>query len=168
MRHRSTRRVLAAAAAVLLAAAATQAVASVFLKVDIPTLKRMSEAVVHARVSDVRSEWGPDGRFIFTYATLDVKGRLHGQAADQVIVRVPGGQMGDYHVEMIGAPTFQVGDEVVVFLSRWGDGAPMVAGYAEGVSRVVTDAVGNRILKGGLADGMPMSDLARQLGRAAN
>jgi hypothetical protein len=42
----------------------------------------------------------------------------------------------------------------------------MVAGYAAGLSTVKHDQLGNLRLEGGLADGMPMSDLARQLGRS--
>ena len=41
----------------------------------------------------------------------------------------------------------------------------MVAGYAEGLSTVVRDPAGNAILRGGLADGMPVSELAKTLAR---
>jgi len=139
--------------------------ASTFLKVDLPTLKKMSESVVHAKVVDMKSAWNDEGTAIFTWVTLDVKGRLHGTAADQIVVRVPGGTVGDFTSEMSGAPRFVVGDEVVTFIARWHDGVAMVAGYAEGLSKVKRDQVGNLRLEGGLADGMPMSDLARQLGR---
>jgi hypothetical protein len=138
--------------------------ASTFLKVDLPTLKKMSESVVHAKVVDMRSAWNDEGSAIFTWVTLDVKGRLHGTAPDQIVVRVPGGTVGDFTSEMEGAPRFVVGDEVVTFIARWHDGVAMVAGYAEGLSKVKRDQVGNLRLEGGLADGMPISDLARQLG----
>jgi len=85
---------------------------------------------------------------------------------DQLVVRVPGGTVRDFTSEMEGAPKFHKGDEVVAFIARWYDGVAMVAGYAEGLSKVKHDALGNLLLEGGLADGMPMSDLARQLGRA--
>jgi len=140
--------------------------ASTFLKVDIPTLKKMSESVVHAKVVDVQSSWNDEGSAIFTYVTLDVKGRLHGTADDQIVVRVPGGTVGDFTSEMEGAPRFRKGDEVVAFIARWFDGAAMVAGYDQGLSKVKHDQLGNLVLDGGLADGMPMSDLARQLGRS--
>lgn len=162
------RRKLAAPAllAVIAIAGVSIAAASTFLKVDIPTLKKMSESVVHAKVVDVRSAWNDEGSAIFTFVTLDVKGRLHGAAADQMVVRVPGGTVGDFTSEMEGAPRFHKNDEVVAFIARWDDGVPMVAGYAEGLSKVKHDQLGNLMLEGGLADGMPMSDLARQLGRS--
>ncbi len=156
--------VLAAA----LLAGVTLAGASTFLKVDIPTLKRMSESVVHAKVVGVRSAWNDEGSAIFTYVTLEVRGRLHGTAQDQLVVRVPGGTVGNFTSEMEGAPRFQLGDQVVAFIARWYDGVPMVAGYAQGLSKVHQDPLGNLVLEGGLADGMPMSELSRQLARSGN
>jgi len=140
--------------------------ASTFLKVDIPTLKKMSESVVQANVVDVRSAWNDEGSMIFTYVTLEVTGRLHGSSAQQLVVRVPGGTVGDFTSVMEGAPQFHIGDRIVAFIGRWFDGAPMVAGYAAGLSRVNQDRLGNLILEGGLADGMPLSELGRQLAAA--
>jgi hypothetical protein len=154
------------ALAAIFLAGATLPAASTFLKVDIPTLQKMSESVVHARVTDVRSAWNDEGSAIFTFVTLEVKARLHGAADNQIVVRVPGGTVGDFTSEMEGAPRFLQGDEVVAFIARWHDGVAMVAGYAAGLSKVKHDQLGNAFLEGGLADGMPMSDLARQLGRA--
>lgn len=164
---RSESRAALALGAILLAGVSLT-MASTFLKVDIPTLKKMSESVVHANVVDMRSAWNDEGSAVFTYVTLEVKGRLHGTAQDQIVVRVPGGTVGDFTSEMEGAPQFHKGDHIVAFIARWYDGVPMVAGYAQGLSRVNQDRLGNEILEGGLADGMPMSELARQLVRSGN
>jgi len=43
----------------------------------------------------------------------------------------------------------------------------MVAGYFQGVSEVHRDKLGNAFLRGGVADGLPMSELARQLRQPA-
>ena len=152
----------------ILVAGFSLAAASTFLKVDIPTLKKMSESVVQASVVDVRSAWNQEGSAIFTYVTLEVHGRLHGIAEDQIVVRVPGGTVGDFTSEMEGAPQFHKGDQVVAFIARWQDGVAMVAGYAQGLSKVNQDRLGNLILEGGLADGMPLSDFGRLLDRSGN
>ena len=154
-----------AAGAILLGTTLTAA--STFLKVDVPALKRMSEAVVQADVVDVRSAWNDEGSAIFTFVTLQVTGRLHGAAADQLVVRVPGGTVGDFTSEMEGAPVFHEGDHIVAFIARWFDGAPMVAGYAQGLSKINRDRLGNLMLEGGVADGMPLAELGKQL-RAGN
>jgi len=154
------------AAALLLAAGAGPVQASMFLKEDVQSLKQRAEAVVRAGVVDVRSYWNADATMIFTDVTLEVKGRLHGSSDNQVVVRVPGGTVGDFTVEMEGAPRFGVGEDVVAFIARWDDGVPMVAGYFQGVSRIRRDRAGNEMLQGGVADGLAMSELARQLHQA--
>jgi len=165
---RISRGVSALAVGAVLSGAATLAGASTFLKVDVPALRGMSEAVVQADVVDVRSAWNDEGSAIFTYVTLEVTGRLHGAADAQIVVRVPGGTVGDFTSVMEGAPVFQQGDKIVAFIARWRDGVPMIAGYAQGVSRVHRDRLGNDVLEGGVADGMPLTELGKQLGRAGN
>jgi hypothetical protein len=154
------------ACAAVLAVGSSLALGSTFLKVDIPTLRGMSEAVVKAHVVDIRSAWNDEGTAIFTFVTLEVKGRLSGRSDNQLVVRVPGGTVGNFSSVMEGAPEFTVGDDVVAFIARWDDGVPMIAGYADGVSRVKVDGIGNAILHGGVANGMPVSELTKQLGRS--
>lgn len=162
MRHRYISSLTAVATAVLISAGGFLS-ASVFLKEDVGSLKKQSEAVVHAKVVDVRSYWNADHSVIYTDTALEVKGRLHGTSDNVIIVREPGGTVGGYTQEMEGAPRFNVDDEVVAFIARWHDGAAMVAGYFQGVSRIEHDGLGNAFLRGGVADGLPMSELARQL-----
>jgi len=154
------------AVALLLAAGPGPAQASMFLKEDVQSLKQRAEAVVRASVVDVRSYWNADATMIFTDVTLVVKGRLHGSSDNRIVVRVPGGTVGDFSVDMEGAPRFSVGEDVVAFVARWDDGVPMVAGYFQGVSRIRRDSAGNEMLQGGVADGLAMSELARQLHQA--
>jgi hypothetical protein len=148
---------------VALAAAATGTFASTFLKQSVGDLMRASHGVVHARVTQVQSDWNSDHTYVFTYVTLEVKRALQGPKRAYETVRVPGGQVGDFHAVMEGAPEFKVGDEVVVFLGTWDDGVTMVEGYFQGLSRVERDAAGNEMLKGGSANGLSMAQLARQI-----
>jgi len=138
--------------------------ASMSLQVDLPALARRSTSVVHAHVIDVRSAWNDQRTFIFTFVTLRVEEKFRGESPETVVVRVPGGRVGDFVAEMDGAPQFSLGEEIVAFLASWDDGTPMVAGYQQGLSRVEKDVLGNRILHGGKADGMPISELARAVG----
>jgi hypothetical protein len=162
-------RVLAACSVVAMLGAFAPAgpgLASTFLRVDIPELRTMSDAVVQAQVVEVRSAWNAERSMIFTHVTLDVVRTLHGTAPRQITVRVPGGAVDGFTAEMIGAPRFAAGTEVVAFIARWDDGVPMVAGYAQGLSRVLPDRAGNLMLRGGLGDGMPLVDFVRLLGRS--
>jgi hypothetical protein len=146
--------------------AAGPALASTFLKVDIQDLKKTSEAVIRGNVVEVRSFWNAEGTMIFTEAAIDVTERLHGHPDDLLVVRTVGGTVDGYTVEMEGAPQFREGEQIVAFIARWDDGVPMVAGYAGGISRVRKDNLGQLVLHGGLADGLRVSELARQLGQS--
>ena len=151
------------AVAALLAAGATGAGASTFLKQSVGDLIRSSQGIVHAQVTDIHSEWNADHTFIFSYVTLEVKRALSGTKHAYETVRVPGGVVDGYRVVMEGAPDFKVGDNVVVFLGAWDDGALMVEGYYQGLSKVDRDAAGNEMLKGGSAHGLSMAQLAKQI-----
>lgn len=137
--------------------------ASTFLEVDIPTLRSMSDAVVVARVQEVESAWNDDGTMIFTSVTLAVQRTLVGSHRDVITLRVPGGSVAGYSLRMAGAPEFRVGERALIFVGAWDDGAPMVSGYAQGVSRVARDQAGNEILRGGLGNGMALSQFVNIL-----
>lgn len=161
------RRILPAFAIVaLLAAGATGAGASTFLKQSVGQLIQSSQGIVHAKVTDVHSEWNADHTYVFTYVTLEVKRALAGPKRAYETVRVPGGTVGDFHAVMEGAPEFRVGEEVVAFLGAWDDGITMVEGYFQGLSKVERDAAGNEMLRGGSAHGLSMTQLARQIAAA--
>lgn len=167
MRVRCRPFVPALALAAMVLAAMPGAQASTFLKQSVGDLMKASHGIVHARVSDVRSEWNSDHSYVFTYVTLEVKRALMGQRHVYEMVRVPGGQVGDFHAVMEGAPEFHVGDEVVVFLGSWDDGTNMVEGYFQGLSKVERDPAGNEMLRGGSAHGQSIAQLARQIAASA-
>jgi hypothetical protein len=151
------------ALATLCAALATGGFASTFLRQSVGDLVRASHGIVHARVVNVTSDWNADRTYIFTEVTLEVKRALQGPKRAYEMVRVPGGQVGDFRAVMEGAPEFRIGDEVVVFLGAWDDGVPMVEGYFQGVSKVDRDALGNEMLRGGSANGLSIAQLAREI-----
>lgn len=153
---------------VALLGASSLSMASKFIRADVPTLRQMSESVVHARTIRMESAWGAEGRMIYTYVTLRVIKTLHGTPSDEIIVRVPGGTVDGYTVKMDGAPEFRVGQAVVAFISQWNDGTPMVAGYFQGLSTVVRDSAGNQVLQGGAANGRSIRQLAKQLARGGD
>jgi hypothetical protein len=119
--------------------------------------------VIQARVVEMRSDWNPEHTYIFTQVTLKVLRSLSGDVAGTVTVRVPGGTVDGFTVQMHGAPEFALNQNVVVFLDRWDDGVPMVNGYFQGLARVEPDLAGNPVLRGGVADGLPLTELERRV-----
>ncbi len=96
--------------------------------------------IVHGRVSDVRSFMSGPRRTIESVVTLSVIDTLKGAPARTVLFRVPNGQVGRYRRVVVGAPEFEEGDEVVVFLQAHAPAIPTLFGLSQGVYRVAHDA----------------------------
>jgi hypothetical protein len=105
-----------------------------------------SQAIIHGRVVDVRSEVTRDRMMVVSYVTLHVDESLKGSIGESVTFRVPGGQVGRYRRIIVGAPRFERGDEVVVFLSARGPSFPYLFGLSQGVYRVARAADGRAIV----------------------
>lgn len=99
-----------------------------------------SEAVIYARVGDVRGQWTTNRRSIESIVTLDALRYLKGGLGETVLIRLPGGQAGGRINLWPGAPVLREGDLVVVFLDSHGPAIPTVLGLNQGIFRVVPDA----------------------------
>jgi hypothetical protein len=89
-----------------------------------------SEQMVQGRVAEIDAALGDDG-LIWTTVTLDVDQTLHPSSALQVSFRLPGGTVDELTLTVPGAPVFQAGQEVMVFvdgdrLRGFGQGALLV------------------------------------------
>ena len=122
------RRVLLFLAASLPAAAAT-----VRGPADVAALTASSEAVLHARVVASESRWGAGGEssgLIFTRVTLQPIEWWKGASTPvPVVLRVPGGTVGELTQTVEGVAAFSPREEVVVFLRKLGE-EPATAVYA--------------------------------------
>jgi hypothetical protein len=125
---------------------ASPAAATVYLPVDFQQMVTASQAIIHGRVVDVRSEVTRDRMMVVSYVTLHVDESLKGSIGESVTFRVPGGQVGRYRRIIVGAPRFERGDEVVVFLSARGPSFPYLFGLSQGVYRVARAADGRAIV----------------------
>jgi hypothetical protein len=113
---------------------------TVLLPSDFATIVTGSPIIVHGRVSEVRSFTSGPRRTIESVVTLSVIDTLKGTPSRTVLFRVPNGQVGRYRRVVVGAPEFEAGDEVVVFLQARAPSIPTLFGLSQGVYRVVRDA----------------------------
>ena len=86
-----------------------------------------ARAIVHGRVIAIEPRWADGRRRIETLVTVHAEEYLKGDLGSEVTFKVPGGQMGPYRSVMVGAPTFQSGDEIVVFLNAQGPTIPWIS-----------------------------------------
>ncbi len=158
-------------AAALLAAAAPAA-GSTFVAASVEEIARSSEAVARGRVVATASRVARDGRIV-TDVDIAVSAAWRGAPGERVRLTVPGGEAGGVGLRVDGAPTFETGEEVVVFLARKA-GAWRVNGWAMGKYRIVGDEArpgiaGLNVLPRGLAAGervvepMRLAELERRV-----
>jgi len=98
--------------------------ASQFVRQPFDQVAREAGLVVRGSVEQTWTAWDDAHEVIFTYATVRVS-RYFGESTgpDTLVVREVGGTVGEYTQEAIGFPAIRSGEEVVLFLSRWEDGA---------------------------------------------
>jgi hypothetical protein len=139
--HPSRRGLAVAGSTILTATAATYIVPS-----D-DALIRKSGSVVRGRVVDVRSVELPDGA-IETRTTIDVARVLKGQiGVSRVVVRQPGGEVGDRAEVYPGIGGFAVDEQVLVMLDAPVQGLYRVTDFALGNFTVLTASDGSEILR---------------------
>lgn len=110
--------------------------ATVLLPADFTTVASQAAAIVHGRVVVVQSALVGPQRTIESFITLEVIDTFKGAPASSVTFRVPNGQVGRYRRVLVGAPEFEAGDEVVVFLQGRAPVMPSLFGLSQGVYRV--------------------------------
>lgn len=135
------RRALAAALIAIALVLPVSAGATLLVYMSDEELTARADAVVQAEVLDVESYRDSRLHRVFTRVTLGVQQYLKGQGPDEVVVRVAGGVLGDLEYRVLGAPRFEPGEEVVLFLQAR-DEAASVIGMTQGKLRVVTDDAG--------------------------
>jgi hypothetical protein len=110
--------------------------ATILVPADFREAVTGSQLIVYGRVIDVRPEAGETSRTVYTVVTVQSATVLRGAETDTVTFRVPGGQIGRYRNVVVGAPQFNEGEEVVVFLTGGGASMAHVFGFSQGVYRV--------------------------------
>ena len=143
MNYTARMRHLSVCAAIVFLAVAVHA--TVILPIEFRELVTTAPVIVHGQVVDVRSDWVDGRRSVETFVTVAASEYFKGNLGERVTFKVPGGQLGRYRTIFVGAPAFQDGDEVILFLkSSAGTAYPYIIGLSQGAFRVVTDARSGR------------------------
>ena len=128
-------------------------------------LVQQAELIFQGTVTNVQSVWEGEGaqRHISTYVTFQVQDNVKGNAGSSYTIRMLGGTVGDFTMEVTDTPKFHTGDREVLFVEHNYDQFVPLVGINHGHFRVQhDDASGREILVNG--EGEPVRDLAK-LGR---
>ncbi len=100
-----------------------------------------SRAIVTGRVTDVSTAVDTNTDLVYTYIRLQVNEVLKGQIIDrEVVLKELGGETRDRGTMIFGMPRFQAGQEVLVYLNTWPDGALRVHQGFLGKFNITRDA----------------------------
>ena len=117
--------------------------ATTFVLMDEPTLLHSSAAVIVGTVTAIQSGGEADGP-IYTYVHVQpervIKGAL---GLDPLVLREPGGTVGERREWVYGAPEFWVGERALLFMSRNPDGTLQTNSLAMGKYSLGVDATGH-------------------------
>ena len=132
---------LIAALALISPAAATTVV-----RFSFESLCEASDRIVHVTCLESEPVLAEDG--IRTRTRFRVMEWVKGEGPDEIgskeiEIALPGGQIGDQQVTVLGMPVFVAGDETVLFLSGPdGTGSPWPIGLGQGCYHVIADDSG--------------------------
>src|SRR5262245_5359115 len=83
-----------------------------------------SRAIITGRVTGISVAEDANTQLVYTYIRLNVSSVLKGQIADrEIILKKHGGEPRDHGTWICGTPKFELGQDVLLFLNSWPDGA---------------------------------------------
>jgi signal peptidase I len=99
---------------------------AIMIKYSLERLSTGSEKIVVGDVVGMESRYLEPGQGIHTFVTIRVEEIVKGDVGDEIVLRVPGGTVGDATMVVEHAPYFDVGEKVLVFVTRQVDGQDIV------------------------------------------
>jgi hypothetical protein len=132
MTTRAVLTLLAALAATGITSSPRAAGATVLLAATLDELSREADLVAVITPTANRRSYWREGR-IYTDVFCAVTANVKGIAGPSVLVRLPGGTVGDIGQSVAGAPELRAGVPVVAFLTRAREGGRAVLSMAAGL-----------------------------------
>lgn len=108
-------------------------------------LASQAQSIVIGTCTSVRSEWNEEGTKIFTYITMYPQTFLKGdQISQEIIIRQPGGEVGEIGMHVDGVSVFEKGEKVFLFLKKGPKGFHRTLGLSQGKFSIKTDLISQR------------------------
>jgi len=99
-----------------------------------------SRAIIRAKVISQTCGFDSRHNIVYTYVTVRIREVLKGQiSSSEIVLKEPGGQVDSLGSVVFGSPTFTSGEEVILYLDTWADGAIRVHDMFLGKFSVTVD-----------------------------
>ena len=122
------------------ASTATTASATTLERMSVAKMTQSAQLVVRAQCVANSAAW--DGGEIWTFTSFEVEDAWKGApagAAQQVVVRLLGGSVGNLSSTVSGVPRFRPGEEVILFLQPTARGDFSIVSWVQGTFRIHRD-----------------------------
>lgn len=128
--------------------------ATTIIPMSVEKLTQSSSHVLQGRALETWSEWNPQHTLIFTYTKFQVAKVLKGQAAGVVVVKQPGGTVGEIAQRVFGVRYLRPGEESVLFLrpAAERDGTLVITGLMQGNFAVRKSKSGEELVSNGVPE----------------
>jgi hypothetical protein len=138
-------------------------------RLSLDDMVKKAQTIVHGRVRSSNTHWSADRRLILTTYTFDVQETIKGRASKTVDLTIVGGKIGNQGLFVSGMPSFDIGEEAVVFAESAGNYSTVV-GLSQGKFAIHNDEVSNNVSSLSFPDGrigvplkMRLDDFKRQI-----
>jgi hypothetical protein len=148
----------------------TSSFATTVVRLSLDDMIRKAQSIVHGRVRSRTTHWSSNGKLILTTYTMDVQETIKGPASQSVELTAIGGKIGALTLYVSGMPSFETGEEAVVFIEKSG-AYSVVVGLSQGKFSVRNGEVANSVSGLAFPDGrdggaplkMHVEDFMRQI-----
>jgi len=98
-------------------------------KLTLDELAAKADSILVGQVTDIACYQESEGN-IYTLVTLSAEQHIKGETQQEVVIRIPGGELNGHMLWVEDVPSFQLGERAVVFLEkREGDDFTVVGGF---------------------------------------
>jgi hypothetical protein len=122
--------------------------ATVVMKLSDEDLANQAQTILTGKCTSIKSEWNEERTKIFTYITITPQSFVKYEGKPQtIIIKQPGGEVGDDGMLVDGVPVFEEGEEVLLFLQKDQKGTYRTLGLSQGKFAIITDqGTGRKVL----------------------
>lgn len=89
---------------------------AITIKMSVEELTNEATTIIRGTVLDLRSHWNKERTHIVTDVTISAQEYIKGYEGGEIIIQVPGGTVGELGEWVEDVPTFEKGQEVILFL----------------------------------------------------
>lgn len=96
--------------------------ATSMLPQDLGKMASASTHILRGKVASIESRWNDDRTLIVTDIRIEVTETFKGKSSPQATLEMIGGRVEDTVLDVVGSPSFTIGEDVVVFATAGKDG----------------------------------------------